>query len=536
MEQKFTTRVQKPHREPTEAELGYSNLLDEHEAIKKLNEEFSEEPSELQEKPVNDKIIGEYLIAFFGKTLLGKHVDQDSGQVFYKLRSLYEPNSRPPYDFCQTETSLKFTFRLQNATIPPEGIFLPLKESLEVQAAPPPAFFEKPVTFVSACCRFYENNSAHPMAASFNVEVTHKALSISKNPLTEIAVDMGGLRGAAVLFEPQTKKRKDQFFLHVQHVDGIRYHYTNPDFIRQTHRITGSAESGAVFGKPLQECTQAEINFASNSGSCDRGRSQSLWNGLVRIPAEVCKRANLPLYDEKKAIEAHLRIKRLVDTQGLTRGVQNEHTENTAAVDDGGEDDGGIMMMDIDDSGAGGADQITDEERKQSKFLNVDDDKKIRCWYLIPADHLLSWPLTTTLDQRKSAGIYAVQFYATAPNAGGKFLCGYLVPDSVLRGLIRSYESRWQNRVDIREDALNRTGFTVAPSNRSQGTLEGVNLEFTVHCQCIFWNQIPDGVPLAPKLHPKFPPFSNFVRTPFDDDLGQRLQALSIGSDKNDTK
>jgi hypothetical protein len=373
------------------------------------------------------------------------------------------------------------------------------------------------------------------MAASFNVEVTHKALSLTKNPLTQIAVDMGGLRGAAVLFEPNTKKRKDQFFLHVQHVDGIRYHYTNPDFIRQTYRITGSAEAGAAFGKPTEECTQAEINFASAGRA--REREQSLWNGLVRIPAEVCKRANLPLYDEKKAIEAHLRTKRLVNAEGLTRGEQKEPNENTAAVvDDGGEDDGGIMMMEIDDSGAEGANQITDEERKQSKFLNVDDDKKIRCWYLIPADHLLSWPLTTTLDQRKSAGIYAIQFYATAPSAGGKFLCGYLVPDSVLRGLIRSYESRWQNRVDVREDAQNCAGFTVAPSNRSQGVLEGVNLEFTVHCQCIFWNQIPDGVPLAPKLHPKFPPFSNFVRTPFDDDLGQRLQALSISADKNEAK
>lgn len=544
-----------PHRVPTAAEMEYSNLLEEHKAIEELNKlDTSSSTAAAAGHAFDEKIVGAYLTAFLGKTLLGKHKEESLGNTFYRLRSFYASGSQPAYDFGQTETSLKFTFRLSGATIPPEGIFVSLGQAVESDAVlKGKPWREKAVTFVSACCRAYDNRSGHPMAASFNAEVTHKAFSSVKNPVTQIAEDLGGLKGASVLFEPSTKKRKDQFFLHVQHVDGVRFHYTNPDFIKQTFRVEGNAEYGAYHGKPASECTQAEATAFKSGALCNT--NQSLWNGIIRIPSEVCKSANLPLYDERKALEAHFKTKQLAYKESLTRGPPGVATKDggIAASGDAQEDDdddGGIMMMDTstDGTGSAGAEDpyfVTEEERKQSIFLNVDDDKKIRCWYLIPHDHLLSWPLTTTLDQRQSAGVYALRLHAAAPAAPAaasaaasaaaktNFLCGYLVPDNVLRGLIRSYESRWQNRVDVREDALNTVGFTVAPSNRAQGTLHDVNLEFTVHCQCIFWNQIPNNVPLAPKLHPKFPPFVNFVRTPFDDDLGERLQALSLNKDNS---
>lgn len=530
----------KPYREPTAAELNVDQqqLLEEHDAIRRLNQSQQQQQQEEEgenTKPVDEKIIGSYLKESLGKSLLGK---LSNGK--YKVRSFYPSCSKPAYEYGHTETSLSFTFRLDGTTvIPPEGLFVPFKQATKFLGN---WHDGKRVTFVSACCRHYVNRSEQPLCAAFDVAVTHKAFQGVKDALTDIAEDLGGLKGASVFFEPQKEQRKDQYFLHVQHVNGVRFHFSNPDFIKQTYCVSGNADYGAYMNKPADECTQLEI-AAYKSGVLNN-TNQALWNGITRIPADVCRKAHLPLYDEQKALEAHLKTKELVYKNGLTR----------PGVDDD-DDDGGIAMMDISDDGA--QQQITEEERKQSKFLNVDDDKKIRCWYHMDPDHLLTWPLTTALDQRKSAGIYAIRLHVAppsfapsgaegssnnfAPPKGGpggaksKFLCGYLMPDAVLRGMIRSYESCWQDRIDFRDDALNTTGFVIAPSNREQGALSGVELEFTVHCQCIFWEPPPSNWSgIAPKLHPAFPAFSNFVRTPFDDVLGQRMEALSLNDASTD--
>jgi len=257
---------------------------------------------------------------------------------------------------------------------------------------------------------------------------------------------------------------------------------------------------GPYLGKPKNECSEEEIK-AYESGSLKNDDKNNIWNGLVRIPQEICKEANLIVYDVKKAEELHLKMRSRVRAASAKAEEEGEEEPMDTKEDEESED------------------VITEEERQQSIFLNPNDDEKVRCWYAVDLDHILAWGLKTSADQRKSAKINAERFDVTIEKGTPKEkripYC-YLVPDTDIRKLIRGYNKRWNDRVDVR-DASGDVGFVIAPRLRNQGNLRNVQLTFRVHAYVIIWDPLPSNkTHILPKLHPLMPTLQNFVNSPFD--------------------
>ncbi len=480
-------------RAPRPEELE-NNAFEMQQNASKALKEREEKIKKLYGGPRKFDVIGNYLKEQLKQTHL-----MEKTKHGFQSKHLYSSNSIPAHSLAIRKNDLFFKVKY-TGDIPVQGIRVYLKDCV----MPDGCRWDLPVSFVSVCSRKYTNHSEHVLASSFSVNESHKAYRNVDEPLIEAAEHLGGLKYASATFLANQKDKKgDVYFLHVQQVtkgDGqvIKYHYGNPDFMASTFKIAASPFAGPYLGKTKDECTQEEIK-AFESGEL-KGTNQSLWNGLIRIPGDVCKKANYPIYDEEKAREAHLLVK--------------EHRMQLTK-----QDDNDAMDTNEDD------DEIPETERLLSPYLNVDDDLKTRCWYAMNPDHILSWTLTTSLDQRKSCGVYSERFDVTINEK--RILAYYMIPDTVLRGLIRSFKSVWEDRVDVRENALESVYFTIAPSNRKQGYLKNVSIEFTVHCYVIWWKPVPENTELAPVLHPNFPAFVNFVNSPFDD-LSEQMNKLNV--------
>jgi hypothetical protein len=436
----------------------------------------------------NDAVIGEYLKQALGVTRLTRVREMKNGKTVREPISLFAAGSVPAYTLCEYK-SLNFTMTCAG-DIPRDGKLFTLGDA---------ATFSNPgalpgdsdvLTFVTCCCRSYENRSGDELVGAFNVMNDHVAYRDVDKDIPEAQEAMGVLPNASIHFKPREKVERDQFALKVQVSTNtqnharVQFHYSNPDFITSTYRVTGSPLLAPFMGKPRHECSLEEIE-AREAGAIHPEDPQTLWNGLVYIPGNVCKEAGLPLYSEENAEALHQEAKRLQ-----------------------------IKFSEVPVFGRPNLETITDEEREQSKFLNHPDDLRIRCWYAMDVNHVLSWPLDTSHDQRRSVGIYCERMDATI-NQKRVPVC-WLLPDTTLRGLMREYTKTWANKVDTRHDWKNTVGFTVAPLNQTQGDLKDVHLSFRVQCKCIVWKN-PSETPLAPKLHPDFPPLRNWVDSPFDE-------------------
>lgn len=484
-------------RMPTDAELNagpsYGDQLKAQDALK------DERPPPVETRQRNDLIIAQYLKKTLGKQSLTYCVDKKNGKR--ACVPLYNDGRHATFnwDRCRyIDFTCTFDFR---GDIAADGTLIPFKDGVITCKEPLPTTTDE-VTFVSCCLKNYDNAAEKKLAATFNVMNDHKAYKDVDVDTADMQEAVGILRGAFVDFEAQTSKEEDRWALRVQSTTNTRtgqetyYHFTNPDFMTMTYGITGDPLAGPRYGKPREECCEREIEAHQNNETM----GSVLWDGLIRLPSALCKEAGLFLYSNEEAEKLYLLHRKLQKTVPLF-GEAN------------------------DEEGAGDT-FISDSERRESKYLNWPDEQRIRCYYAMDYNHVLSWPLHTAWDVRRRYKIECERLDISL--ADGKRVEGpWLVPDTVLRSLMQHYQKTWANRVDVRKDVFNTTGFVVAPFSKYSGDCKDVKLRFTVHCKCITWNNNA-STHVAPRLHPAIPSVQHWIHltSPKNDDDEDEASAM----------
>lgn len=383
----------------------------------------------------NDKVIAQHIKLCTGLSRLRSSSSND------ECASLFPIDTTPVHEM---GTLGDVTFDVVYAGDIPEGgeVFIPLNAVKVTHGTLPTGT----VTFVSCCCRSYENDGDDCLSTAFSVMRDHVAYVGVDEDKYDAQEHTGLQRNAFVDFDPQTKKEQDRWALHIQtHVFAhnklqVQYHYANPAFCLSTYRI---------------------------------GEDDNLMHGVIKIPDDVCKRANLPLYSDEGAMALHM-----------------AHREVAFAADL----------------------EISEDERRTSKWLNWPEDKRMRHWYAVDPRHVLSWGLHMSWDSRRAIGLEAERLDIV--HGKQKRIAGpFLLPDTTLRTLIHDFKKTWGNRVDVRRDIGNTVGFFLSPKWKHQGAVRGAKLKFTIHCKYIVWRDENDVPPSkwAPVLHPSFPGVERWV-------------------------
>jgi hypothetical protein len=149
---------------------------------------------------------------------------------------------------------------------------------------------------------------------------------------------------------------------------------------------------------------------------------------------------------------------------------------------------------------------LPDEESGKPSTTEI----KVQNYFLVPAAHVLAWPLHTTDDQRRKQGIFAMEMRVnpTDPEKSAHVLY-FIVCDHSFALLRAQCVQRFVGTVDVRP--LSTVGFEFVPSDgtpldqNEQGQLEiQVNVTYTV------WPSLPSQVQvnLMPTLDPEFPPYT----------------------------
>jgi hypothetical protein len=344
------------------------------------------------------------------------------------------------------------------------------------------------VTVVSLCSTWYDNASPHRLSGALNIAETYKPYLKADRDNADVQQSIGALRNACMEFKPHTKEEFQQHALHIQHVNDprlgrINYHYGNPDFMIMTRSLDPES---------------------------------NLRGGFVRIPPDVCKEGGYVLYDEEKAMALHMQHKQATEEYLKSKMPPPEEESMTLPLS------GSVMEDDAVSMDVGEEEEISRAEWESSKFLNVREDQKIRSWFAVPWDHVLTWCFHTTDTQRASMGLrckvlHVRETYTNPvtkrPDKRNKPYC-WLVPDVQLRAVEQEYIRSWHDKIDVRQ-SLGDIGITIAPPLKHMGTLQGVSLKLRVNMYVIFWKPRNDAAQVAPKLLPTFPPFTQFVDDPF---------------------
>lgn len=358
--------------------------------------------------------------------------------------------------------------------------------------------FRTPCTMYAFTCQEYSNYSEHHLAGALSSMATHKAYRDADKEMQNAQRDQGGLPHASFDFGPNTLNcKKTQVALKTQSVKDTRYHYNNPDFMASTYRVYGDP-LWPPFEKRQEDMCQLEIERRQQAPP-PAPNMNNLWEGIIYIPGENCKRMGLPIYNRELAWELHKE-----KIQRERRKTEQEEEKQLPVF--------GEAMDTAEDE------PLENFEGTTSEYWgNTRDDLLARCWYALPPNHILAWPLATSDSHRKQMGVREVQNWHIYTD-GGKttHLFCYLVPDTTMRGLMTEYNLRWSDRVDVRP--FGDFGVTVAPLNNisQPHVIDRVRLECRIHFAMVAWNDPPADRPIiAPCLHPQMPGIMAFKQTPF---------------------
>lgn len=167
--------------------------------------------------------------------------------------------------------------------------------------SPPP--FSTPCTMYAFTCQEYSNYSEYHLAGALSSMATHKAYRDADKEMQNAQRDQGGLPHASFDFGPNTLNcKKTQVALKTQSVKDIRYHYNNPDFMASTYRVYGDP-LWPPFEKRQEDLCQLEIE--RRQAPAPAPNMNNLWEGIIYIPGENCKRMGLPVYNRELAWELH---------------------------------------------------------------------------------------------------------------------------------------------------------------------------------------------------------------------------------------
>jgi hypothetical protein len=469
----FNNSKRLPPRPPTQAEINgdTDSFFSEQKTVEYFNNKEKEE-----QKPQGDfdkNVILTFLKKHMGVTFMKHKYQKKNGDIEYERRSLFKTNHVPCGNFAKDSGVISFEIKFKG-DVPVGGVPLYFKDIPEIIKVLDPS---KRLTIVTCSCRGYENKSEHLLACGLNIMKDHHLYKKSDLGNMEFIESIGGALGyASVSLKPNHKDHSTSVFLKIQEVksqsDGkvIRYHFGNPSFMKSTFGISGDPYYGPWIGKQEKECCEAEKQLYVNGKT---GEIQSLWNGIIRIPQDVCKEAGLPIYSLENAEAYHINIKK----QAMEKGSMMDDSVHI----------------------------ITEQERKHSKVLNVPDENKIRCWYAMDLDHTLSWAFTLPLERRKQMGLFVKSLDLEIKKKNKTLQSCWLVPDVDLRYLMKYYQESWYNQIDIRKDWTNEVAFVIAPNNIYQGTLKNVEASLQIHLTAISWDAPDNFNNVAPVLDKRFP-------------------------------
>lgn len=157
---------------------------------------------------------------------------------------------------------------------------------------------------------YTQHTAEHHLAGAYNVMATHKAYRDADKETQNAQAAAGGLPHASFAFEPGKHDKKPQVGLKTQFVKRgqdknavtIKYHYNNPDFMASTAR---------VFGDPLwspyklpQDLSQAEVEHRKRVPQ-PPDHLNNLWEGIIYISSDECKRLGLAIWNAELAWEMH---------------------------------------------------------------------------------------------------------------------------------------------------------------------------------------------------------------------------------------
>jgi hypothetical protein len=337
----------------------------------------------------------------------------------------------------------------------------------------------KRLTIVTCSSRSYINNSDQFLVCGLNIMKDHHVYKHSDLGNIEFIETIGGALGyASVSLKPNSKISIDNHFLKVQEVkspiDGktIKYHFGNPSFMKSTFGVCGNPFYGPYIGKEEKESTSIEKDMFINK-KINPNEIQSLWNGIIRIPQDVCIDAGLPIYSLENAEQYYINLKK----HAMERGsIINENVNI-----------------------------ITDEERKNVKELNTPEEHQIKCWYAVDLDHTLTWAFRLPVQRRREMKLFVKSLDLDIPKKNISLQSCWLVPDVDLRYLMKDYQESWYNQIDIRKDWSNEVAFVIAPNSKSQGFLKNVEASLKIHMTAISWDAPENFQNVAPILDRAFP-------------------------------
>lgn len=345
----------------------------------------------------------------------------------------------------------------------------------------------------------YTNNSPYHLSGALNIMNDHVAYRDADKEMINAQAAVGGLAHASFDFTAQTSAcKKNQVGLKIQYVKRtheIRYHYNNPAFMASTYRVVGDP-LWCPLDKREEDCCRMELEHRRNVPQPSDDQN-SLWNGIIYIPGEECKRMGLQLYNAQLAWEMHKQYMK----------EQRKQVDAEESLPKFGEEEPMDTKEDEEDSD-------NEYQGTTSNFLGTLDDLQVRCWFALPPNHVLSWPCNTSENHREQMKLKVFNWNVYTKDQTHLFC--YLVPDTVLRGMMTEYNIRWANRVDVRP--FGDLGIRVAPVNSlSQPTpIDRVQLEIQVHFSVVAWDNPPTDRPLiAPILHHDMPTIMEFRQTPF---------------------
>jgi hypothetical protein len=158
----------------------------------------------------------------------------------------------------------------------------------------------------------------------------------------------------------------------------------------------------------------------------------------------------------------------------------------------------------------------TEKKKILESFAKVPDDDKINCFYAVPINHIIAWPLQSD-NVTRTSGYKAEKFIFQPPTPAGAtkvpdpVLLFYLVADVYVKRLISYVETTWMPLVDARplrslsiELIPVTTAATVPNDAHRVGGYAGVKGFVKYACAPPLSDRVIDS--LAPMLAPDFPP------------------------------
>jgi hypothetical protein len=215
-------------------------------------------------------------------------------------------------------------------------------------------------------------------------------------------------------------------------------------------------------------------DFITTTGRIS-SRNGSLRNGIIEIPREVCVEAGLPLTDL----------------------YLQQHPEHREAVE------------------------------KHPAHRHT------KGHFLVPPNHIMSWGLNTTDDQRRSVNINSEQLRdgKTVPTdlQGAEGVMYNIVSDTNLRDLMLHYSTTYDGKVDNRR--LGDVGLLFLPLRQGRGKHEthgAFSLRMSI--SYVVWPRMtPERLAgLSAEMPPQFPPLRTFVPNVFDSMSGQVQEHESV--------